>query len=72
VHAEFTQRGEAEFRAWLRGLALPTLRALIAQQDLDPTRKTSRWRGADKLADYVADGLAARRARGGGFLTGNA
>jgi hypothetical protein len=51
--------------------AIATLRALIAQEDLDPTRKTSRWRGADKRAEFAAGGLAARRARVGGFLNGH-
>jgi len=47
------------------------LRAIIAREDLDPMRKSKSWRTGQKLAALIADGLAARRSRGGGFLGGN-
>jgi hypothetical protein len=70
IHAEFAARGEAAFRQWLLQLPLPALRAVIAREDLDPARKSARWRTQDKLAALIAEGISARRARGGGFLTG--
>ena len=38
------------------------------RHDLDPTRRTAKWREAEKLADFIADGLRARLARGSGFI----
>ncbi len=71
IHAEWAARGDADFRAWLSGLAVPVLRAIIKREDLDSARKSTRWR-AEKLADLIATGLAARRSRGSGFLTEDA
>lgn len=71
VHLELTARGETEFRLWLREQPLPTLRAIIRDQDLDPVRRTSRWRDPEKLAGFIADGVHARLSRGSSF-TGRA
>lgn len=68
IHAEWAKRGEAEFRFWARDLPVLTLRALIRREDLDPTRKTSRWKDAEKLAAHLADGLKTRKERGSAFL----
>jgi len=71
VHAEWIARGETDFRLWLRDQPIPTIRAVIRAQDLDPARRTSKWQDAEKLADFVAEGLRARLARGSAFI-GNA
>ncbi|PYV14279.1 MAG: hypothetical protein DMG07_12315 [Acidobacteria bacterium] len=68
LHAEWTARGETDFRIWLRDQTIPVLRALIRAQDIDPTRRTVKWREAEKLADFLADGLRARMSRGSAFL----
>ena len=68
VHAEWTARGETDFRLWLRDQPVPTIRALIRAQDLDPARRTSKWKDAEKLADFVAEGLRARLLRGSAFI----
>lgn len=68
VHAEWQARGEAGVRVWLREQPVSDLRAMIREQDLDPTRRTAKWREAEKLAGYIADGLRARLARGSSFL----
>jgi hypothetical protein len=68
IHAEWAARGDADFAAWLSGLPVPMLRAIIKREDLDSARKSARWR-ADKLAELIVNGLAGRRSRGGGFLT---
>ena len=68
VHAEWTVRGETEFRLWLRDQPIATIRAVIRAQDLDPARRTSKWADAEKLADFVAEGLRARLARGSAFI----
>ena len=69
VHAEWSARGETDFRLWLRDQPIPTIRAVIRAQDLDPTRRTAKWRNAEKLAGFVADGLRARLSRGSAFST---
>lgn len=68
VHAEWTARGETDFRLWLRDQPIPTIRAVIRAQDLDPTHRTSKWKDAEKLADFVAEGLRARLSRGSAFI----
>lgn len=68
VHAEWSARGETGFRLWLREQPVPTIRAVIRAQDLDPTRRTVKWKDAEKLAGFIADNLRARLARGSAFI----
>lgn len=68
VYAEWNARGETEFRLWLREQPLATIRAVIRAQDLDAPRRTSKWSDAEKLADFVAEGMRARSARGSAFI----
>jgi hypothetical protein len=68
IHAEWKARGEAEFRLWLRDRPIAELRGVIRREDLDPTRRTTKWKEAEKLADFIADGLSARSLRGSAFI----
>jgi hypothetical protein len=68
IHAEWNQRSETDFRLWLCDQPMPVLRALVRTHDFDPTRRTTKWKEAEKLADFIADGLKARLARGSSFL----
>lgn len=68
IHAEWNARGETDFRLWLQGQPIPVLRALIRSEDLDSTRRTAKWREAEKLAAFIADSLRARQSRGSAFL----
>lgn len=68
VHAEWSARGETDFRLWLRDQPIPTIRAVIRAQDLDPTRRTVKWKDVEKLAGFVADSLRARLSRGSAFI----
>jgi hypothetical protein len=68
IYAERKMRGEDEFRLWLRDQSVPVLRAIIRKHDLDSTRRTARWKDAEKLAAYIADGLQGRLARGSSFM----
>lgn len=70
IHAEWNARGDSEFRLWLLDQPTPILRAVIRAQDLDPTRRTVKWREAEKLAEFIADGLSARLSRGSAFIRG--
>jgi hypothetical protein len=68
IHAEWNARGETDFRLWLRDQPIPVLRALIRSEDLDSTRRTTKWKEAEKLAEFIADGLRARQSRGSAFI----
>ena len=69
VHTEWGNRGEAEFRLWIRHQSIPALRAVISSEDFDPTRRTAKWKDAEKLGEFIADGLAARLSRGSAFMS---
>lgn len=68
IHAEWNARGETDFRLWLRDQPIPVLRAVIRTEDLDATRRTVKWKEAEKLAAFIADSLRARQSRGSAFL----
>jgi hypothetical protein len=68
IHAEWNVRGETDFRLWLKDQPIPVLRALIRSEDLDSTRRTAKWKEAEKLAAFIADSLRARQSRGSAFL----
>ena len=68
IHAEWNARGEIDFRLWLRDEPVPVLRAVIRAEDLDATRRTVKWKEAEKLAYFIADSLRARQSRGSAFI----
>ena len=68
VHAEWKARDETDFRHWLRDQPVPVLRAVIRTEDLDATRRTPKWKEAEKLADFIVDSLRARQSRGSAFI----
>ncbi len=68
IHQEWNIRGEADFRLWLREQPIPLLRAIIRAQDIDSQRRTSKWKEAEKLADFITDNLRARMSRGSAFI----
>lgn len=69
IHAEFSSRGEEEFRLWLRDQPVVVLYALIRRHDLDATRRSSKWKDPEKLSGYIADQLRSRLSRGSAFLS---
>jgi hypothetical protein len=68
LHSELQARGELEFRHWLREQPLAVMRASIRAHDLDPPRRTAKWKETDKLADFITDALCARLSRGSAFI----
>ncbi len=68
IHGEWNARGETDFRLWLREQPIPVLRAIIRTQDMDATRRTVKWKEAEKLAEFIADGLRTRLSRGSAFV----
>ena len=69
IHAEFSARGESEFRLWLKDRPVAVLYALIRRHDLDATRRSSKWKDPEKLSGYIADQLRSRVSRGSAFLS---
>ncbi|MCK5231912.1 MAG: hypothetical protein KAR13_16690 [Desulfobulbaceae bacterium] len=68
IHAELNVRGDTDFRLWLRDQPVSVLRSLIRAEDFDATRRTTKWKEAEKLADYIADRLRDRQSRGSAFI----
>ncbi|MDR5740755.1 MULTISPECIES: hypothetical protein [unclassified Caballeronia] len=68
VHQELASRGEDAFRTWLREQSVEVLRAIIRREDLDASRRASKWKDVTKLANFIADGLKARMSRGAAFM----
>lgn len=68
IHLEWNAREEVDFRLWLRDQPIPVLRVIIRKEDLDPTRRTAKWKEAEKLAGFIADSLRSRQSRGSAFI----
>ena len=69
VFVVFQDKGEMEFRFWVRSLDVPTLKAIIKANGFDAAKASHRWTDPDKFAVLVADQTIARMKRGSGFLT---
>lgn len=68
IHAEWKIRAETDFRLWLRDQPIPVLREIIRSEDFDATRRTVKWKEAEKLAEFIADRLRDRQSRGSAFI----
>ncbi len=69
IHSEWNSRGETEFRLWLRDQSVDILKSIIRLHDFDPTNKTARWKEAEKLSDFITNGLLARLSKGTAFIS---
>jgi hypothetical protein len=63
------EKGEDEFRFWLRSLDLRLLKAIVKANGFDPGKSSQRWTEPDKFVDLIAEQTAARLRRGSAFLT---
>ena len=68
VFTVLQERGEDEFRFWLRSLDMPTLKAVIKQNGFDPGKVAVRWTDHDKFVALVVEQTQARLKRGAAFL----
>ena len=68
VFAAREQKGDDEFRFWLRSLTIPILKMIIRVHGFDPGKVSRRWTEPDKYVGLIADQMAARLRRGSGFL----
>jgi len=69
VYAELQSRGEEEFRFWLAGLGVPTLKAIVKANGFDPTKQSNRWSEPDKFVPLILEQVRARLKRGSAFMT---
>jgi len=69
VFAAYREKGEEEFRFWLRSLNLRLLKAVIKANGFDPGKVSQRWTEPDKFVELIAEQTAARLRRGSAFLT---
>ena len=69
VLAAFQEKGETEFRFWLREFDLPTFKAIVKANGFDSGKNSQRWTEPDKFIALIAEQTAARLRRGSAFLT---
>lgn len=72
IMAALQQKGEEEFRFWLRSLDLLTLKAAIKANGFDPGKTSRGWTDCDKLVGLIAEQAVARLRRGSAFLPAKA
>ena len=68
VFAAMQEKGEGEFRFWLRSLDIATLKAIVKKNGFDPAKVSTRWTEPDKFVVLIAEQLVARLKRGSAFL----
>lgn len=68
VYAEYQQKGEDEFRLWLRELSVPVLKGIVKVNGFDPGKVTRKWTNPDKFVELIADQVKARLNRGSAFI----
>jgi C-terminal processing protease CtpA/Prc len=68
VFAVLQEKGEAEYRFWVRSVEVPVLKAIIKVNGFDPAKASQRWTDPDKFVALVADQTIARMKRGSAFL----
>lgn len=69
VFTAVQEKGEDEFRFWLRSLTLPTLKAIVKVNGFDVAKTSLRWTEPDKFVALIAEQTIAQLKRGSAFLT---
>ncbi|HNQ90199.1 MAG TPA: hypothetical protein PKM73_16405 [Verrucomicrobiota bacterium] len=69
VYAEYQQKGEEEFRFWLRGLSVAVLKGIVKANGFDPGKVSRPWTEPDKFVGLITEQLKARLSRGAAFMT---
>jgi len=68
VFALYQEKGDEEFRFWIRSLDLETLKRIVRANGFDPGKATRKWTDSDKYVVLIAEQTAARLRRGASFL----
>ena len=69
IYAEHQRRGEEEFRFWLKGLDLASLKLIVKANGFDVTKTSRRWTEPEKFANLIVEQMRARLKRGSSFIT---
>ena len=69
VYAEQRRLGEEEFRFWLKGLDLATLKLIVKANGFDLTKTSRRWTEPEKFVTLITEQMRARLKRGTSFIT---
>jgi hypothetical protein len=64
----FQDKGETEFRFWLRDFDLMVLKAIVKANGFDPGKSSQRWSEPDKFIALISEQTSARLKRGASFL----
>jgi len=62
------EKGEEEFRFWLRNFDIATLKAIVKSNGFDSAKVSQRWSDADKFIILITEQTIARLKRGSAFL----
>lgn len=68
IFAAYQDKGDEEFRFWLRSMSLSVLKAIVKTNGFDPGKASQRWTEPDKFAALIVDQTVARLRRGSAFL----
>lgn len=68
VVAQYQEKGETEFRFWLRECDLQMLKRIVKANGFDPGKASRNWTEPDKFVALIAEQVAARLRRGAAFL----
>jgi hypothetical protein len=68
VLSALEEKGEEEFRFWLRSFDLPTLKAITRINGFDAARASQKWSDPDKFIKLIGTQASARLRRGSAFL----
>jgi hypothetical protein len=69
VFAMCQEKGDQEFRFWLRSLNPRLLKGIVKANGFDPGKTSQRWTEPDKYVELISEQTAARLRRGSAFLT---
>jgi hypothetical protein len=72
VFAALQEKGEQEFRFWLRSLDIIILKKIIKINGFDPAKVSARWTEPDKFVALIVEQSVARLKRGSAFLPAKA
>jgi hypothetical protein len=68
IYHEWNTRKDIEFKLWLTQQPIAVLKAIIREEQFDPTYKTSKWKETEKLGDFIIEKLRSRISKGGSFF----
>lgn len=69
VYQEYDEQTATGFYMWLYDQPIATLKGIIKQHDLDPSRRSAKWNEHNRLVKLIIAQVEARLRRGSHFLS---